>query len=313
MTFALAAYPRWDGRRGRTEVWYLSITETSTGMGVWIHYELVAPVVGDPYRHGWIAVFGSDDEPVCERFGPEPVGDRSADPTSWFPAAAGGLGPGWARGRAGSVAWDLTWSSDAPPLWTFPKAAWKRELLPGAQCVPVPTGSFDGTVELGGRSLTLGAARGNAAHIFGHGSARRWGWLHADLGGGDVLELVTAVSMTPGLDRLPPMAFFQLRVDGRDWPSSPLPAIRTRTELRGHEWSVAGRVGRRRIRIEVTQPPQQSVSLGYADPDGDTATCTNSEVSDAAIVVEERSGGRWVTHRAWELDGTAHAEFGTRP
>ena len=53
--------------------------------------------------------------------------------------------------------------------------------------------------------------RGAVAHIYGHGNARRWGWIHADLGHGDVLEVVTAVSRKAALRNLPPMAFVRFR------------------------------------------------------------------------------------------------------
>lgn len=317
MSFAEAAHPRWDGTPGRMEVWYASITEPRTGTGIWVHYELVAPDEGHentpPYRHGWIAVFEPGSEPVCERFGPEPVSDAVASEATWFPGHPASIGPDAMSGRAGEVGWEIGWCSSAQPLWTFPRLAWNRELLPGAQCVPVPTGVFSGHVTVGDHRFDLHEAPGGVAHIYGHGSAKRWGWLHADLGGGDVLEIVTAVSMTAGLDRLPPSAYLRLRAGGTDWPRGPLPAFRTTSELGSHDWSVKGKIGRRRLTVEVSQPPRQSVALQYVDPDGETATCTNSEVSDATIVVEERSAAGWRERYRWVLEGTAHAEFGTRP
>ena len=60
-------------------------------------------------------------------------------------------------------------------------------------------------------------------------------------------------------------------------------------------------------------PEDRSVALTYADPDGETATCTNSCVADASIRVERRSGTTWTIENEWELRGTAHAEVGTRP
>jgi hypothetical protein len=60
--------------------------------------------------------------------------------------------------------------------------------------------------------------------------------------------------------------------------------------------------------VEVDLPPDARVTLGYTDPDGATATCTNSERATARITVTGRGG-----ERHWALDGTAHAEVGTRP
>ena len=291
---------QWSGSPGRLEVWYTTLTDHATGTGAWIHQELVAPDDGEPYVHGWTAVFWPDDRPAFERWERAPV-DALGDDGYRL------------RGKAGSLAWDLAWHDESPPLYTFSKTVWERRLLPAAQIVPHPTARFDGWVVAGDRRLEVAGATGGMARIYGHGSAERWGWLHADLGDGDVLELVTAVGRRPGLRRLPPAALVQLRVDGEDWPANPATAaVRFRTDLGLPRWSVHGTVGRRRLRVEVELDPDRSVEVGYVDPDGATATCTNSERARAVVEVE-RWEGSWRAERRWELDGTAHAEVGTRP
>lgn len=311
--FDLAAVPRWDGTRERMEVWYLTASDPATGTGLWIHNELVCPDDTGAYQHGWIAVFPPDDEPSCERFGPTPATPRPGAKHRWFDAPDSRMAPGHVDGSTAGMKWDLTWTGGTQPLWTFPRLAWSRELLPGAQCLPVPSAPFTGWVDTPTGRLRLEDAPGGVAHIYGHGSAREWVWLHADLGGGDVLEVVSGVSRTRALNLLPPTAFVRLRHDGRDWPAAALPALRTNTTIGLPDWSVVGSIGRHRIRIEVHQPPDRSVALSYTDPDGGTATCTNSERASAEIVVETRSGRRWQARDHWHLDGTAHAEVGTRP
>lgn len=71
--------------------------------------------------------------------------------------------------------------------------------------VPIPTTRVAGTV---GSQAFEGA--GGLAHIDGHGSAKRWVWLHADLGNDDVLEVVAATARRPGMRALPPLPFVQL-------------------------------------------------------------------------------------------------------
>jgi hypothetical protein len=284
------------------EVWYATFTEPATGTGGWVHCEVAAPAGGGPaHGHGWVALFPPGRPPMVERFGPGPPTRR---PDRWFDAAGAVMGPGVLSGPG----WDVRFDGGGPPLWTFPAWAWDREVLPGAQVVPEPTTRFHGWAEVAGERVELRGAPGAVAHIYGHGNAERWGWLHADLGDGDVLEVVTAVSRRPGLRRLPPLALVQLRLDGRDWPAEPLaaaPLFRTRLGL--PEWSVRGAVGRRRLEVDVRVPPEASVVLDYADPDGAPARCTNSERADA--VVRLRDGGEV---REWRLEGSAHAEVGTR-
>jgi len=77
-------------------------------------------------------------------------------------------------------------------------------------------------------------------------------------------------------------------------------------------WSVTGRAGLRRIRVEVHQPAERTLALEYTDPDGSRATCRNSERADAHVLLERWWFGGWRTEAEWRLDGTAHAEVGTR-
>lgn len=74
-----------------------------------------------------------------------------------------------------------------------------------------------------------------------------------------------------------------------------------RTGLDARRWQLAGRIAGKRVLISVDQPPDRCVSLGYTDPDGGTAVCTNTE--RAEIHVE-------IGHRRWSVLG--HAEVGLR-
>src|SRR6476619_6684082 len=150
---------RWRGQAGRLEVWYTTITDRATGTGFWLHTELVAPTTGDvAFLLGWAAVFPPDEAPVWERFGPAP--------------ADGALPPDELVGSAGRLSWELTrTSAGGPPLHTFPRYAWERELLPAAQIVPAPAATYDGFFDVGERRLQLDGAQGASARIYGHGNA----------------------------------------------------------------------------------------------------------------------------------------------
>ncbi|HTX97729.1 MAG TPA: hypothetical protein VME67_24595 [Mycobacterium sp.] len=296
-----AAAPRWRGKAGRLEVWYATLSDPRTRAGLWIHCETVAPVQGAAYAHGWATWFPPEGRPRTERFGPEAA--QPAASTAWFDAADVQVSAERLSGRARSLAWDLSWKDTARPLWTFPRAAWERELLPGAQVVIAPTAAFTGSMTVADSTFRLDDWCGGVAHIYGHGNAKRWGWIHADLGGGDVLEAVTAVSHKPGLRKLAPMAFVRFRLDGKDWPASPLPSLRMRTTLGLRHWQLQGRIDGRRVLIRVDQPEDRCVSLAYTDPDGGRAVCTNTEQADIHVELDDRH---------WSVLGTGHAEVGLR-
>ena len=302
---------RWRGQSGRLEVWYATLTDPATGEGFWIHHELVAPTSGEAYVHGWAAAFPPGAAADYWRFGPEPM-PRCIRSDVWFTSAGTHVEDGAMRGSAGAMAWDLTWSDSGLPLYTFPRWAWTRETLPAAQVLPAPTARFRGTVRVGDREVRLDGAPGGVARIYGHGNAKRWAWLHADLGGGDVLEVVAAVSKRPGMNKLPPLPLMRLRVDGVDRPRQPLAAgMAGSAHIALPRWTATSRWGRTRLRVEVAVPPPSSVAVQYTDPDGETCVCTNSERASAWITLERFARG-WQTERTWVLDGTAHAEVGLR-
>jgi hypothetical protein len=275
--------PRWRGQPGRLEVWYATFTDATSGDGFWLHNERVAPSDGgESHTTAWAAHFPADGDPT------------------WARCEAIELRTDGSSGQAGHLGWDLSWDALAQrPLHTFPRWAWRREILPAAQIVPAPSMAVTGSV--GDRPF---AGRGAVARIYGHGNAARWAWLHADLGGGDVVEAVAAVSTRPALRSLPPITHLRLRLDGHDVPSFQGPSFRLRAQLALPTWTVTGHAGRERVVIEVRQPLDRCVTIDYHDPDGSTATCTNTERADASI----RYGDR-----RWELEGTAHAEVGARP
>ncbi|MEW2422901.1 hypothetical protein AB0911_20385 [Streptomyces nigra] len=308
--------PRWVGEPGRTEVWYTTLTDPATGTGVWLHHEVVAPTDGSAaHAHGWAAVFPQDGPVRHARFGPVPV----TESPDGFTADGVRVAPGTLSGSAGPVTWSLTETPQGAPVHTFPRWSWRHPWLPASHMLPASRCRYTGTVRYGADDeLRLDGAFGASARIYGHGNAQRWGWLHADLGDGDILEIVAARSTRPGLDRLPPLVFLRLLHRGRTWPRRAERAAvgwagvgRFTADLALPRWQVTGRAGLRRIRVTVTQPPERTLALDYTDPDGSAAVCRNSESADAEITLE-RWWGRWRPETHWRLTGTAHAEVGER-
>ena len=306
--------PRWRGQPERLEVWYATFTDPARGDGYWLHHELVADPQGRAHGLGWLAAFPTDGQPVVERFGPTPVTPDDLSETRWFEAGGARVGPGEMRGRTPGAHWNLAFEDDAGPLFTFPEYVWHGSVLPSRQVVPWPTASLSGTVQVGDHTAQLQGARGAVSRIYGRGNAHRWGWLHADLGGGDVLEIVAAQGRAPALRRVPPKVFCQLRVGGDDWPDDALAAAAiSRARLDLPRWYATVTGARHRLRVGVRIPPAASVTLEYRDPDDASARCTNSCRADAEIRLERRRLGGWSLERRWSLRGTAHAEIGQRP
>jgi hypothetical protein len=243
------------------------------------------------------------------RFGPQPWSRPTGDLVYAIPAAT--IAPQRLTGDIGEIGWEL-YGTGGRVLHTFPRWAWRRELLPAAHLVADAAARYSGTVRIGERRLDITAAPGATARIFGHGNARRWGWLHADLGDGDLLEVVAAVATRPGLRRLPPLPMVRLRLGGVDWPAVDplLGAARFRARLGRPEWTVGGAVADRRLLVRVRMPADRTVSVDYTDPDGSPAVCHNTERATAIVRLWRRTGGSWRTERDWTVP--AHAEIGER-
>lgn len=307
---------RLRGRKGRVETWYVTFTDPVTGAGFWLHGEIFSPASEGRFMtrkarvmtHGWCVIFDKDKPPHLERYGPEAFDAGSAALSS----ASAVFAKGVLKGRAGELAWNLAWKDGSPPLFTFPRWTWETEFLPGAQIVAAPSMVIDGEVYDGERVITLRGAHGAFGRIFARGHAKRWVWLHADLGGGDVLEIVAAQSRHGIFHRLGLLGLIALRRNGEVWPRQNLSAA-----LRGFKievsplgWTLSGAHEGRRIAVAVDLPEGSSVAVDYDDPDGTRRRCTNSELASAWITLEKRESGGWVLDAEWTIKGTAHAEIG---
>jgi hypothetical protein len=302
--------PRWRGQRGRQEVWYTTLTDPSTGTGVWLHHELIAPSDGEAaYAHGLVAVFPSGGAPLYRRFGPVEWSPSSA---AAFTAGLVGVTEERLSGQADGLTWDLRMTSAEPPLFTFPAWAWHRELLPAAQIVSAPGARYRGVVRYDGHEVTMVDALGATARIYGRGNAKRWAWLHADLGDGDVLEVVAAVSTQLGMRRIRPLPLVRLRVDGKEHPRGDtlLAARRLRADIGLPVWRVHGRIHDHQIDVVVRQPPEQTITVSYPNPDGTQTICHNSERATTEVTWSTTDGR---IERRWHLAATAHAEVGGSP
>jgi hypothetical protein len=229
------------------------------------------------------------------------------------------LAPNLRKGKTSDIKWDLTTSDfKDKPVFTFGKLAWEKEILPSCQIVGGPNITYDGTVIIANKSYKVSNAKGALSRIYGHGNAKRWAWLHADLDGSNMIEIVSAVSTKPGLDKLKPLGFIQLRFKDEDWPSNPLvafPFFRTKMpgrQLGDNSWSIKGRYGDYRIDVNVNLPGFKSIAVDYTDPDGKSAVCVNTEIGDVDILLEQKISNRWVQIKHWQIENRAHCEMGFR-
>ncbi|HZU61347.1 MAG TPA: hypothetical protein VE983_10295 [Solirubrobacteraceae bacterium] len=317
---------RWDGRAGHYEVYYLTLTDPATGVGVWIRYTMLAPLDGrEPTCALWLATMDPRDgaQPVQARKQTFPIGQLQsrAEP---FELRIGEaiLTDGSMKGAFHDVAWELSWAP--APSFRAPVAPWLHAagLAHTALVLPQVDASIDGWVKLGQERLELGQARGGQAHLWGSKHATRWAWAHcndlctpAGEPVGDLLFDGVSAVVTRFGRRVGPSTPVVGQVGRRQFEStSPVRILANRSRFGLEGWRFEAADGSHRLFAEVRPSRDQLVGVTYEDPDGEKAYCYNSETASVRLEVYERSRRTmgWRASGTFLSVGRCHFEYGQR-
>lgn len=301
---------RWKGRPGHYEVYYVTLTDPASGVGLWVRYTMEAPIAGDPSCALWFAVMDPSGG-VLARKQTLPIAELTAEAEPFkLRIGAAELVDGAASGGFEDVSWELRWEAghtyQPVPALLRPFASTVLVLANGETAVT-------GRCEFAGRTLELTRARGGQTHLWGAKHAQSWSWarcsdLRTESGEpveGSFVDGVSAYVRRFGR-RLGPALLLAGRIDGRDFRASSLRSDRSTFGPDG--WRFETKAGERTVVCEVKPDPRLLAGVTYHDPDGEPAYCYNSEAASMRLEVHER-GGRTQTLIG---DGTAHFEYGQR-
>jgi hypothetical protein len=307
---------RWDGRRGRYEVWFLTMSDPNGRMGYWIRYAVRAPIAGPPEPRLWFARFDRDEP--NRTFGihgppPGPAAGAEVDGgASWW--GDGRLDEGAAEGALDGgghrVRWSLRWPTGQPTFRILPAPFYRGRLAPTRPFSPNPVARFTGTIEIDGDVATIDEYSGQQGHLDGVRHAERWAWAACSALSEDGYAFqVLSAQGRRGPFLTPFLTFAGLRVDG-SW-------IRLRGTARRKEWSLGRwplRLVSRSFRLEgeVRAAPEAMIRARYLDPDDSPRFCHNSEVASCRLILWERVSGGWRQVASLTSDGTTHAEWAGR-
>jgi hypothetical protein len=319
---------RWEGEPGHYEVYYLTLTDPHTGVGVWIRYTMVAPLpaTGEPPscslwflamdpRAGSAPTVGRKATFGIERLEStrEPFALRLADATLTDEGMAGGFE---------DVSWELRWSAAPKPYEPVHPLLQRLGVAKTVLVLPHAHVPVEGTITLpSGESLALGGVRGGQAHLWGSKHASSWAWVHCNdfttAEGMAVDAFIDAVSVTvPRLGReVGPNTPVVARIDGAEFRStSPLRIVRNQSRFGLDGWRFEATDGALRLVGEVEPVREQLAGVTYQDPDGELAYCYNSETASMRLEVQERlrRRGGWRQLRTLVSTGRAHYEVGQR-
>lgn len=324
MTVGLNAM-RWDGSPGHYEVWYVSMTDRGSGVGLWIRYTLLAPVAGAPSASLWLMAMEprrSSSIVIAHRESfPIDALAHAADPFELMIAGAKLTDRGM-RGAFGEVSWDLAWDSSPASYQHVDPLLRRSGMARTVLTLPHPDLAPQGTVDVRGRELRLRDARGGQAHLWGSKHAARWNWAHANafetLAGepapGDFFDGVSVFVPRAGRE-IGPATPVLGRFSGQNFISTnPARVLLNRSRVGLSGWRVDAIDGARRLEVDVDAPRESLVGVTYLDPDGERAYCYNSEIASMRVHVWERSKAHhgWTPVQTLVAPGRAHFEYAQR-
>jgi hypothetical protein len=319
---------QWDGAPGHYEVYYVTLTDPTTGVGLWIRYTMLAPLPqadGSPSAALWFLAM--DPRPgarsTTARKEIFPIDRLHADGSPFkLQIDAATLTDGGMTGTLDDVSWDLSWVPGAKAYQHVHPVLRRARVAKTVLVLPHADLTIDGTVEIAGERLALHAAKGGQAHLWGSKHAASWAWAHCNdfmtLDGspvpGDFVDGVSVIVPRFGRE-VGPSTPVVGRIDGRDFMStSPLRVMANDSTFSLTGWRFEAVDGSRKLIGEVDADRELLAGVTYHDPDGDLAYCYNTEAATMRVHVYERARqvGGWAHRKTLIARGRAHFEYAQR-
>jgi hypothetical protein len=264
------------------------------GQGIWIRHTVHKRPGAPPSASIWFTWFDREEEGPRATKVTVPAAELAVPADGWIRVAGAEIGPGRASGAVDNAAlkasWDLSFAGDAEPCRYLP-ADWLYEApVPRTKFVaPFPNARFQGSLNLGERTIELDGWPGMIGHNWGSEHAERWVWLEGTGFEGE------------------PDAYFDAgaaRVRVGRWTTPWLPAGMLVLDGESHRLGGFGQIGAASIdesagacsfvlpgrdivvRGRVSAPSEHFVGWVYADPKGPEHNTVNCSIADLELTVE---------------------------
>lgn len=305
-------------KAGHYESFYLKACRPDGGMGIWIRHTVHKRPGQEPTGSIWFTLFDRDGVGPQATKVTVPASAVSVPAGAWIRVADAEIGPGRAAGSVGdsgeglSATWSLRFPGDTDPCRYLP-ADWLYEApLPRTKFVaPVPDALFEGTLEVGGRSIEIAGWPGMIGHNWGSEHAERWVWLEgtgfADSAG--TWFDAGAAKVRLGRRVSPWVPSGMLSLDGVRHRLGGLGAIRDASIEESPEGCSFVLPGKDIVVLGTVSAPRENfVGWVYADPTGDEHHTINCSIADLELTVERPA----LPARRLTLRGGAAYELGMR-
>ncbi len=324
---ALPNSVQWDGEPGHYEVYYLTLTDPASSVGVWLRFSLLAP--NDPAEAPTAALWLLAMDPRTGRrpvFGAKQTFSIETLRSERHPFALhidnAVLTDAGSSGSFAEVEWDLRWAPNQHGYEHVHPILRRAAIAKTVLVLPHADLEIEGTIRFGAERLRLTGARGAQAHLWGSKHASSWAWVHCNdfttLGG----ERAPGVFVDGVSVRVPragrefgPNTPVVARVDDHDFHStSPLRVVTNPSTFALTGWRFEAIDGTRKLIGQVDAERSQLAGVTYHDPDGERAYCYNSETASMRLQLLERTsrGGAWSLRTTWTAPGRTHFEYAQR-
>ncbi|TMK97287.1 MAG: hypothetical protein E6G40_08825 [Actinobacteria bacterium] len=301
---------------GMYEVWFLTLTDRSSGVGYWIRSTYHSPPRGRGTAGVWFARFDPADPETT--FGIHRTSsDWSLDPGVFDVRVAGtvmssGRAEGSVQGGGHEARWNLFWPTGPPTHRLLPSFMYRGAIAPTKPFSPNVDTRFYGSISVDGRTGDVADAPGQQGHLFGTRHAERWAWAHC----GDFLDEDSVVHALTAQGRRGPIRTPFLTSIGIRWGDRWIRLVKVspRREFSLGMWRVDLENRRYRLTGRIEAPSVSMLRARYEDPDGRPRFCHNSEIASCRLALFERRRGGFEEVALLESRGTTHAEWaGTTP
>lgn len=284
-------FPAVPRERGHYESYYVKACHPTEPAAVWIRYTVHKRPGEEPKGSLWSTVFDAATGPpkTAKITLPHP----SAEGDAFLSVGESFIRNGSLRGTALDHIWDLRFAPNGPPLLHLPKRWMYRARVPRTKLSsPYPDATFDGTVRVGDKIVTLEAWPGTVGHNWGSQHAERWIWLHASFGNRSWLDVALG-RVRLGAWTTPWIANGVLCVEGVRHTLGGLKGIRgteVQEDISGCRFTLPGSPT---VTGQVERSLDQTVVWPYADPDGSLHHSLNCSISSMSL---ECGGRKLSTH-----------------
>lgn len=293
--------------KGFYESFFIRANHPTLPQAFWIRYTLFCPVGRPDKRMGELWAIFFDGEDITTSKEEFPIQDCNF-PDTHFTVSVGNstINSKTAVGKAGEINWNLNYSTQTAPFFFFPLYLYHSPLPKAKSIASQPYAFFDGTIQVGNKTLVIDNWAGSQNHNWGerHTDAYAWGQVVGfDNSPQTFLEVATAKLQIGQFDA-PAITILILQHEGKRYElNSPLQWKNNKATYHFFEWEFECQSKEITIKGKIKAPKAYFVGLRYYNPIGGYKCCLNTKIAQCELEIKKT--GQNVPQALYSANGVA--------